>query len=107
MEMAAALLTCALRSIILSSSLPLSSSPSRSFSSCPKKNFSAIIITALLLWKQADAITFTWKGRVERRVRGPTGEQWERVGNWTQGEKRGRVSGVLRAPLPLLAQEDP
>eukprot|EP00976_Prorocentrum_cordatum_P097352 1190952-Prorocentrum_minimum.AAC.2 len=39
--------------------------------------------------------------------RGPRGEQWEKVGNWTQGEKRGRVSGVLRAPLPLLAEEDP
>eukprot|EP00976_Prorocentrum_cordatum_P112907 1195611-Prorocentrum_minimum.AAC.1 len=38
---------------------------------------------------------------------GPRGEQWETVGNWTQGEKRGRVSGVLSAPLPLLAQEDP
>eukprot|EP00959_Pyramimonas_sp_CCMP1952_P450102 9424525-Pyramimonas_sp.AAC.2 len=36
------------------------------------------------------------------------GEQSERVGSWTQGEKMGRVSGVLRAPLPLLlAQEDP
>eukprot|EP00976_Prorocentrum_cordatum_P068861 1179315-Prorocentrum_minimum.AAC.4 len=35
------------------------------------------------------------------------GEKWEKVGNWTQGEKRGRVSGVLSASLPLLAQEDP
>eukprot|EP00959_Pyramimonas_sp_CCMP1952_P175906 3675737-Pyramimonas_sp.AAC.1 len=36
------------------------------------------------------------------------GNRWEKAGNWTQGEKRGRgVSGVLRAPLPLLAQEDP
>eukprot|EP00976_Prorocentrum_cordatum_P055268 1115123-Prorocentrum_minimum.AAC.4 len=37
-----------------------------------------------------------------------SGEQWEKVGNGTQGEKRGRVSGgVLSAPLPLLlAQED-
>eukprot|EP00976_Prorocentrum_cordatum_P116725 1196202-Prorocentrum_minimum.AAC.3 len=35
------------------------------------------------------------------------GEQWEKVGNWSQGEKRGRVSGVLSAPLSLLAQEDP
>eukprot|EP00976_Prorocentrum_cordatum_P094111 1189661-Prorocentrum_minimum.AAC.5 len=35
------------------------------------------------------------------------GEQWEKVGNWTQGEKRGSASGVLRAPLPLLAQEEP
>eukprot|EP00959_Pyramimonas_sp_CCMP1952_P156353 3269887-Pyramimonas_sp.AAC.1 len=34
------------------------------------------------------------------------GEKWEKVGNWTQGEKRGRVSGVLCASLPLLAQED-
>eukprot|EP00959_Pyramimonas_sp_CCMP1952_P429304 8991351-Pyramimonas_sp.AAC.1 len=34
-------------------------------------------------------------------------EQWEKVGNWTQGEKRERVSGVLSAPFPLLAQEDP
>eukprot|EP00976_Prorocentrum_cordatum_P001097 22426-Prorocentrum_minimum.AAC.1 len=25
------------------------------------------------------------------------GEQWEKVGNWTPGEKRGRVSGVLSA----------
>eukprot|EP00976_Prorocentrum_cordatum_P082238 1184733-Prorocentrum_minimum.AAC.1 len=38
---------------------------------------------------------------------GQRGEKWEKVGNWTQGEKRGRVSGVLSAPLPLLAQEDP
>eukprot|EP00976_Prorocentrum_cordatum_P071709 1180431-Prorocentrum_minimum.AAC.1 len=38
---------------------------------------------------------------------GPRGEQWEKVENWTQGEKRGTVSGVLSAPLPLLAQEDP
>eukprot|EP00976_Prorocentrum_cordatum_P059547 1175545-Prorocentrum_minimum.AAC.3 len=30
-----------------------------------------------------------------------------KVGNWTQGEKRGRVSGLLSAPLPLSAQEDP
>eukprot|EP00959_Pyramimonas_sp_CCMP1952_P150691 3153647-Pyramimonas_sp.AAC.2 len=36
---------------------------------------------------------------------GPRGEQCEKVGNWTQGEKR--VSGVLSAPLPLLAQEEP
>eukprot|EP00959_Pyramimonas_sp_CCMP1952_P454856 9470607-Pyramimonas_sp.AAC.1 len=35
------------------------------------------------------------------------GEQWEKVRNWTRGEKRGRVSGVLSAPLLLLAQEDP
>eukprot|EP00959_Pyramimonas_sp_CCMP1952_P177692 3713895-Pyramimonas_sp.AAC.1 len=27
------------------------------------------------------------------------GEQWEPVRNWTQGEKRGRVSGVWSAPL--------
>eukprot|EP00959_Pyramimonas_sp_CCMP1952_P454858 9470614-Pyramimonas_sp.AAC.1 len=32
---------------------------------------------------------------------------WETVGNWTQGEKRGRVSGVSSASLPLLAHEDP
>eukprot|EP00959_Pyramimonas_sp_CCMP1952_P234766 4905148-Pyramimonas_sp.AAC.3 len=38
---------------------------------------------------------------------GPRGEQREKVGNWTQGEKRGRVSRVLSAPLPLSAQEDP
>eukprot|EP00976_Prorocentrum_cordatum_P108381 1194833-Prorocentrum_minimum.AAC.2 len=30
-----------------------------------------------------------------------------RSGNWTQGEKRGRVSGVLSAPLPLLATGGP
>eukprot|EP00959_Pyramimonas_sp_CCMP1952_P193284 4041706-Pyramimonas_sp.AAC.2 len=35
------------------------------------------------------------------------GEQWEKVGNWTQCEKRGRVYGVLCASLPLVAQEDP
>eukprot|EP00959_Pyramimonas_sp_CCMP1952_P343733 7200002-Pyramimonas_sp.AAC.1 len=35
------------------------------------------------------------------------GEQWEKVGNWTQGGKRGRISWVLSAPLPLLTQEDP
>eukprot|EP00959_Pyramimonas_sp_CCMP1952_P094185 1970357-Pyramimonas_sp.AAC.1 len=35
------------------------------------------------------------------------GEPWEKVRNWTQGEQRGRVSGVWSAPLPLLAQEDP
>eukprot|EP00976_Prorocentrum_cordatum_P070859 1180096-Prorocentrum_minimum.AAC.2 len=35
------------------------------------------------------------------------GEQWEKVGNWIQGEERGRASGVLSAPLPILAQEDP
>eukprot|EP00959_Pyramimonas_sp_CCMP1952_P429590 8996954-Pyramimonas_sp.AAC.2 len=29
------------------------------------------------------------------------------VGSSTQGEKKGRVSGDLCAPLPLLAQEDP
>eukprot|EP00976_Prorocentrum_cordatum_P090728 1188231-Prorocentrum_minimum.AAC.2 len=34
-------------------------------------------------------------------------EKWEKVGNWTRAEKRGRVSGVLSASLPLLAQEDP
>eukprot|EP00976_Prorocentrum_cordatum_P080865 1184148-Prorocentrum_minimum.AAC.2 len=28
-------------------------------------------------------------------------------GTGQRGEKRGRVSGVLRAPLPLLAQEAP
>eukprot|EP00976_Prorocentrum_cordatum_P007441 148491-Prorocentrum_minimum.AAC.1 len=37
---------------------------------------------------------------------GPRGAQWEKVGNWTQGEKRGRISRVLSALLPLLAQED-
>eukprot|EP00959_Pyramimonas_sp_CCMP1952_P150483 3149368-Pyramimonas_sp.AAC.1 len=46
-------------------------------------------------------------GTVLTNVRVPRGEQWEKVGNWTQGEKRGRVFGVLSAPLPLLAQEDP
>eukprot|EP00959_Pyramimonas_sp_CCMP1952_P181336 3791602-Pyramimonas_sp.AAC.2 len=35
-----------------------------------------------------------------------TGGPWEKVGNWTQGEKRGRCSGAS-ASLPLLAQEDP
>eukprot|EP00976_Prorocentrum_cordatum_P063264 1177027-Prorocentrum_minimum.AAC.2 len=29
------------------------------------------------------------------------GERWEKVGKWTQGEKRGRVGGVLSAPLPV------
>eukprot|EP00959_Pyramimonas_sp_CCMP1952_P131855 2756681-Pyramimonas_sp.AAC.2 len=33
---------------------------------------------------------------------GLRGEQWEKVGNWTKGEKRGRAFGVLSAPLPLL-----
>eukprot|EP00976_Prorocentrum_cordatum_P060226 1175811-Prorocentrum_minimum.AAC.1 len=42
------------------------------------------------------------------KLAGPkVGEQWEKAGNWTQGDKRGRVAGVLSAPLPLLAQEDP
>eukprot|EP00976_Prorocentrum_cordatum_P077032 1182522-Prorocentrum_minimum.AAC.1 len=40
-------------------------------------------------------------------IKGPRGEKRAKVGNWTQGEKRGRVSGVLRASLPLLAQEGP
>eukprot|EP00959_Pyramimonas_sp_CCMP1952_P248804 5201039-Pyramimonas_sp.AAC.1 len=40
-------------------------------------------------------------------IEGLRGEQWEKVGYWTRGEKRGRVSGVLSTPLPLLAQEDP
>eukprot|EP00959_Pyramimonas_sp_CCMP1952_P226685 4739804-Pyramimonas_sp.AAC.1 len=35
------------------------------------------------------------------------GEKWEKVGNWTQDKKRGRVSGVLSASLPLLTQERP
>eukprot|EP00976_Prorocentrum_cordatum_P085185 1185960-Prorocentrum_minimum.AAC.5 len=34
-------------------------------------------------------------------------DKWEEEGILTQGEKRGRVSGVSRAPSPLLAQEDP
>eukprot|EP00976_Prorocentrum_cordatum_P040471 821046-Prorocentrum_minimum.AAC.1 len=29
------------------------------------------------------------------------------MGNWTQGEKRGSIFGVVSAPLPLLAQQDP
>eukprot|EP00959_Pyramimonas_sp_CCMP1952_P446089 9339756-Pyramimonas_sp.AAC.2 len=43
------------------------------------------------------------------RARGESSRRkWEKVGNnWTQGEERGRVSGVLCASLPLLAQEDP
>eukprot|EP00959_Pyramimonas_sp_CCMP1952_P173932 3634284-Pyramimonas_sp.AAC.1 len=33
---------------------------------------------------------------------GPRGEKLEKAGNWTQREKRGRVSGVLMsATLPL------
>eukprot|EP00976_Prorocentrum_cordatum_P086169 1186394-Prorocentrum_minimum.AAC.6 len=36
-----------------------------------------------------------------------SGEDTRQPGRRTCGEKRGRVSGVLRAPLPLLAQEDP
>eukprot|EP00976_Prorocentrum_cordatum_P116449 1196165-Prorocentrum_minimum.AAC.3 len=40
-----------------------------------------------------------------RPRQGPRGGQWEKVGNWTQGKKRGRVSGVLSVPLPLLAQD--
>eukprot|EP00976_Prorocentrum_cordatum_P065891 1178091-Prorocentrum_minimum.AAC.5 len=47
------------------------------------------------------------KGGRTPRGTGHRGEKWEKVGNWTQGEKRGRVSGVLSASLPLLAQEDP
>eukprot|EP00959_Pyramimonas_sp_CCMP1952_P084065 1758262-Pyramimonas_sp.AAC.3 len=40
-----------------------------------------------------------------RHLLGPKGRA---VLNWTQGEKRGRVSRVLSAsPLPLLAQELP
>ena len=36
------------------------------------------------------------------------GEEREKVGNWTQGEKRGRgATGVECTPLPVLAQEDP
>eukprot|EP00959_Pyramimonas_sp_CCMP1952_P293734 6143387-Pyramimonas_sp.AAC.1 len=38
---------------------------------------------------------------------GHRGEKWEKVGSWTQREKRGRVSRVLSASLPILAQEDP
>eukprot|EP00976_Prorocentrum_cordatum_P049308 995002-Prorocentrum_minimum.AAC.1 len=38
---------------------------------------------------------------------GPRGEQWEKVGYWTQGEKRGWVSGVVCASLPFVTQEDP
>eukprot|EP00976_Prorocentrum_cordatum_P070187 1179829-Prorocentrum_minimum.AAC.2 len=34
------------------------------------------------------------------------GIQRFKVGNWTQGEKWGRVSRVLSAPLPLLTQEN-
>eukprot|EP00976_Prorocentrum_cordatum_P106996 1194566-Prorocentrum_minimum.AAC.3 len=33
------------------------------------------------------------------------GLKGKEVGSWTQGEKRGRVSGVLSASLPLLAHE--
>eukprot|EP00976_Prorocentrum_cordatum_P002668 51802-Prorocentrum_minimum.AAC.1 len=34
---------------------------------------------------------------------GPRGEKWEKVGNLSQGERRGRVStGVLCAPVPSL-----
>eukprot|EP00976_Prorocentrum_cordatum_P078227 1183016-Prorocentrum_minimum.AAC.5 len=46
---------------------------------------------------------FRWSTSERPKV----GERWEKVGNWTQGEKRGRVSGLLSAALPLLAQEDP
>eukprot|EP00976_Prorocentrum_cordatum_P110045 1195126-Prorocentrum_minimum.AAC.2 len=35
------------------------------------------------------------------------GEQCVKWGTGHGGEKRGRVSGVLSAPLPLLPQEDP
>eukprot|EP00959_Pyramimonas_sp_CCMP1952_P109204 2284073-Pyramimonas_sp.AAC.1 len=44
---------------------------------------------------------------MQRESRGE--KRWEKVGNWGgKGEGRGRVStGVLRAPSPLLAQEDP
>eukprot|EP00976_Prorocentrum_cordatum_P062459 1176727-Prorocentrum_minimum.AAC.1 len=42
-----------------------------------------------------------------RRREGQRGEKWEKVGNWTRVEKRGRIPGVLRASLSLLAQEDP
>eukprot|EP00976_Prorocentrum_cordatum_P077429 1182687-Prorocentrum_minimum.AAC.4 len=40
--------------------------------------------------------------RISNKGSDDTSEQWEKVGNWTQGEKGGRVSGVLSAPLPLL-----
>eukprot|EP00976_Prorocentrum_cordatum_P076138 1182180-Prorocentrum_minimum.AAC.3 len=42
------------------------------------------------------------------RALGPRGEQWEpQRGTGQGGEERKRVSAVLSAPLPLLAQEDP
>eukprot|EP00976_Prorocentrum_cordatum_P090816 1188267-Prorocentrum_minimum.AAC.2 len=40
-------------------------------------------------------------------IQGPRGEKRERVGMLTRGQKRGRASGLLRAPSPLLAQENP
>eukprot|EP00976_Prorocentrum_cordatum_P077898 1182874-Prorocentrum_minimum.AAC.3 len=37
----------------------------------------------------------------------PKGEQWEKAGNWTQDEKKKRVSGMWCASLLLPKQEDP
>eukprot|EP00976_Prorocentrum_cordatum_P072745 1180829-Prorocentrum_minimum.AAC.1 len=54
---------------------------------------------------EAAAVECYYRPYLARQL--PTGEKWEKVGNWTQGEKRGRASGVLSASLPLLAQEDP
>eukprot|EP00976_Prorocentrum_cordatum_P084612 1185735-Prorocentrum_minimum.AAC.4 len=40
--------------------------------------------------------------RFTNSVISPRGEQWEKVGNWTQGEKRGRVSALWGVACTLV-----
>eukprot|EP00959_Pyramimonas_sp_CCMP1952_P286900 5999669-Pyramimonas_sp.AAC.1 len=66
----------------------------------------------LVLYKHQTTIDMKRKEVMDKHLdflltQGQRGEKWEKVGNWTQGEKKGRVSGMLSASLPLLEQEDP
>eukprot|EP00976_Prorocentrum_cordatum_P090554 1188172-Prorocentrum_minimum.AAC.4 len=82
----------------------------RETSTMPTASISAnaVVVTATRPTSTHDA-TRPVIARYGPMLAGPkVGERWEKVGNWTQGEKGGRVSGgVLSAPLPLMTQEDP
>eukprot|EP00976_Prorocentrum_cordatum_P106562 1194477-Prorocentrum_minimum.AAC.3 len=42
-----------------------------------------------------------------RALSGPRGEQWEKVGNWTQGEKRGRGAMGVECTLAVIGTRGP
>eukprot|EP00959_Pyramimonas_sp_CCMP1952_P434134 9091103-Pyramimonas_sp.AAC.3 len=68
--------------------------------SSTKALVSVLSIISITFWATSPCTAITTNAHAHDYFPDPRGEQQEKVGNWTQGEKNGRASGVLSASLP-------